>query len=60
MVDVSGYYKFRDPGFQLLYCYGHTVGQRENCAYLGLYWTWGNKSGTDVTMNNLMRVHLKG
>jgi hypothetical protein len=56
MVDVGGYYKFRDPGFQLLYCYGHTVfGQRENYAYLGLYWTWGNKSGTNVTMNNLIR-----
>jgi hypothetical protein len=42
MVDVGGYYKFRDPGFQLLFCYGHTaVGQRENYAYLGLYWTWG-------------------
>ncbi|MGO9895240.1 MAG: transporter [Bryobacteraceae bacterium] len=42
LVDVGGYYKFRDPGFQLLFCYGHTaVGQRENYAYLGLYWTWG-------------------
>jgi hypothetical protein len=61
MVDVGGYYKFRDPGFQLLYCYGHTViGQRENYTYLGLYWTWGNKSGADVTMNNLMSLHLKG
>ncbi len=41
MVDVSGYYKFRDPGFQLLFCYGHTaIGQTENYAYLGLYWTW--------------------
>jgi hypothetical protein len=42
LVDVGGYYKFRDPGFQLLFCYGHTaVGQTENYAYLGLYWTWG-------------------
>ena len=42
LVDAGGYYKFRDPGFQLLFCYGHTaVGQRENYAYLGLYWTWG-------------------
>jgi hypothetical protein len=42
MVDVGGYYKFRDPGFQLLFCYGHTVvGQTENYGYLGLYWTWG-------------------
>ena len=46
LVDVGGYYKFRNPGFQLLFCYGHTVvGQTENYAYLGLYWTWGKKSG---------------
>jgi hypothetical protein len=44
MLDLGGYYKFRDPGFQLLFCYGHTVvGQTENYAYLGLYWTWGKK-----------------
>jgi hypothetical protein len=44
LVDIGGYYKFRDPGFQLLFCYGHTaVGQKENYAYLGLYWTWGKK-----------------
>jgi hypothetical protein len=44
LVDFGGYYKFRDPGFQLLFCYGHTaVGQRETYAYLGFYWTWGNK-----------------
>ena len=44
LLDVGGYYKFRDPGFQLLFCYGHTVvGQTENYAYLGLYWTWGKK-----------------
>ncbi|MGA3292701.1 MAG: transporter [Candidatus Acidiferrales bacterium] len=45
MVDVGGYYYFRNPGFQLLFCYGHSAfGQGENYAYLGLYWTWGNKS----------------
>lgn len=44
LVDVGGYYKFRDPGFQLLFCYGHTaIGQAENYAYLGLYWTWGKE-----------------
>jgi hypothetical protein len=44
LVDIGGYYKFRDPGFQLLFCYGHTaIGQKENYAYLGLYWTWGKK-----------------
>jgi hypothetical protein len=53
LIDIGGYYKFRDPGFQLLFCYGHTaVGQRENYAYLGLYWTWGKKSGDpDKTTN---------
>ena len=45
LLDVGGYYKFRDPGFQLLFAYGHTVaGQSENYAYLGLYWTWGKQS----------------
>ena len=44
LVDVGGYYKFRDPGFQLLFCYGHSaIGLSENYAYLGLYWTWGKK-----------------
>jgi hypothetical protein len=46
LLDMGGYYKFRDPGVQLLFCYGHTaVGQKETYAYLGLYWTWGKKSG---------------
>ncbi len=45
LVDFGGYYKFRDPGFQLLFCYGHSaIGQTENYAYLGLYWTWGKKA----------------
>jgi hypothetical protein len=45
LVDFGGYYKFRDPGFQLLFCYGHNaIGQTENYAYLGLYWTWGKKN----------------
>jgi hypothetical protein len=42
MIDFGGYYTLRNPGFQLLFCYGHSVaGQTENYAYLGLYWTWG-------------------
>jgi hypothetical protein len=46
MADIGGYYYFRNPGFQLLFAYGHTVaGQPENYAYLGLYWTWGSKPG---------------
>ncbi len=48
MLDIGGYYKIRDPGFQLLFAYGHTVaGQSENYAYLGLYWTWGHKDDKD-------------
>ena len=48
LVDIGGYYKFRDPGFQLLFCYGHSaIGQTENYAYLGLYWTWGKKADSD-------------
>lgn len=61
MVDIGGYYKFRDPGFQLLFAYGHTiVGQTENYAYLGLYWTWGktaddDKDKKDSALNRLGR-----
>jgi hypothetical protein len=57
LLDVGGYYKFRDPGFQLLFCYGHTIaGKTENYAYLGLYWTWGHKSDKkDTAMNGLSR-----
>lgn len=48
LIDVGGYYKFRDPGFQLLFAYGHTVaGQSENYAYVGLYWAWGHKDDKD-------------
>jgi hypothetical protein len=46
MIDVGGYYYFRNPGFQLLFSYGHSAfGQAENYAYLGFYWTWGRKAG---------------
>jgi hypothetical protein len=55
LLDIGGYYKFRDPDFQLLFAYGHTVaGQSENYAYLGLYWTWGkqaDKTDKDTAMN---------
>lgn len=48
MVDIGGYYYFKNPGFQLLFCYGHSViGQTENYGYLGLYETWGEKSKKD-------------
>ena len=50
LVDIGGYYKFRDPGFQFLFCYGHSViGERETYAYAGLYWTWGSKSADPNT-----------
>lgn len=46
MVDVGGFYYFKNPGLQLLFSYGHSViGQTENYAYLGLYQTWGSKPG---------------
>jgi hypothetical protein len=42
LVDAGGYYHFHDPGWQLLFAYGHSIaGQTENYAYLGLYKTWG-------------------
>ncbi len=42
MIDFGGYYHFKDPDHQLLFCYGHSVaGMTENYGYLGLYWTWG-------------------
>jgi hypothetical protein len=42
LFDVGGYYHFKNPNFQFLFAYGHSVaGQTENYAYLGLYYTWG-------------------
>jgi len=42
MVDIGGYYHFKNPHEQFLFCYGHSVaGQTENYAYAGMYWTWG-------------------
>jgi hypothetical protein len=58
MVDVGGYYYFRNPGFQLLFAYGHTAfGQTENYAYLGLYWTWGSQPGKGL--NGFFAHHLR-
>ena len=49
MIDFGGYYTLRDPGPQLLFCYGHSVaGQNETYAYVGLYWTWGPKEPKDA------------
>jgi len=42
MIDVGGYYHFKNPDHQFLFAYGHSVaGLPENYAYIGLYWTWG-------------------
>jgi len=42
MIDIGGYYHFKNPSEQFLFCYGHSVaGQTENYAYVGMYWTWG-------------------
>ena len=50
MVDVGGYYHFKNPNQQLLFCYGHSVaGQTENYAYLGMYWTWGKDDKPPAT-----------
>ncbi len=51
MVDLGGYYSFKNPGLQLLFAYGHSViGQTENYAYLGLYETWGSKAGKGLNI----------
>jgi hypothetical protein len=48
LIDAGGAYCFKNPGLQLLFAYGHSVGgQTENYAYLGLYQTWGAKSGKE-------------
>jgi len=61
LIDIGGYYKFRDPGFQLLFCYGHTaIGQRENYAYLGLYWTWGKKKSDPADLHGMLPPNLSG
>ena len=48
MIDVGGYYHFKNPDHQFLFCYGHSVsGLTENYAYVGIYWTWGRKDDKD-------------
>jgi len=60
LVDFGGYYYFRNPGFQLLFAYGHSVaGQPETYAYLGLYWTWGlSTCGANTDKSLLSKLHL--
>lgn len=55
MLDLGGYYYFRNPGFQLLFCYGHSVaGQSETYGYAGLYWTWGNSKSHESKEKSLL------
>jgi hypothetical protein len=57
LLDTGGYYYFRNPGFQLLFCYGHSVGgMTENYAYVGLYWTWGSEPVQGL--NGFLAHHL--
>lgn len=61
MFDFGGYYYFRKPAFQLLFCLGHTlVGQSETYAYLGFYWTWGKQDADSgpakVAWSDIARV----
>jgi hypothetical protein len=52
MVDVGGYYHFKNPDHQLLFAYGHSIaGQTENYGYLGLYWTWGKDEKKPNALN---------
>ena len=55
MVDIGGFYKFHGgESYQLLFCYGHTaIGETENYAYLGLYWTWGKEKPGQTSFNKL-------
>jgi hypothetical protein len=54
LIDIGGYYHFKQSGLQLLFAYGHSiVGQTENYAYLGLYKTWGSEKGGSKTGNQL-------
>jgi hypothetical protein len=55
LVDFGGYYYFRNPDFQLLFSYGHSVaGMAETYAYLGLYWTWGGSKGQPNSTKSLL------
>lgn len=55
-MDFGGYYYFKNPGFQLLFCYGHAVaGLPETYAYVGLYWTWGNSKDDKKSAMQFMR-----
>ena len=55
LIDAGGYYYIRNPGFQVLFCYGHAVGGLpETYAYVGLYWTWGGSKDDDQSARSLL------
>jgi hypothetical protein len=55
LVDFGGYYYIRNPGFQVLFCYGHAVaGLPETYAYVGLYWTWGGSKDDPQSPKSLL------
>jgi hypothetical protein len=60
LVDLGGYYYIRNPGSQILFCYGHSVaGLPETYAYAGLYWTWGNSKAEAKPDKSLKdKMHL--
>ncbi|HLV94130.1 MAG TPA: transporter [Candidatus Acidoferrales bacterium] len=66
LIDAGGYYHFKNPNFQFLFAYGHSVaGQTENYAYIGLYWTWGKEHATGTNeqaygglqLHDALRLH---
>ena len=55
LVDFGGYYYIRNPGFQVLFSYGHAVaGLPETYAYVGLYWTWGGSKDDQQSARSLL------
>lgn len=60
MIDAGGYYHFKNPNFQLLFAYGHSIaGQTENYGYLGLYYTWAKDDKKDDTGEAMFAKHLE-
>jgi len=55
MVDVGGYYHFKNPNEQLLLSYGRSVaGLTENYLYVGMYWTWGSDKSPSAAHGGLL------
>jgi len=55
MIDLGGYYHFKNPNRQLLFAYGHSIaGQTGNYGYLGIYWTWGKEAKKTAASNALL------